>query len=78
MLTEAVGAAADLLIPHENGELVRSGDTGGQAEAIAKLADDPELRAHYGARSREIVAPWGYGPSVESFVAALRRAIATP
>src|SRR5262249_60049935 len=76
VLTDAVGAAADLLVPGENGELVRSGDLEGQAEAIAKLAADVALRDRYGRRSRELVAPWGYEPSVESFVAAIRRATA--
>lgn len=74
VLTDAVGAAADLLVPGENGELVRSGDLDGQAAAIAKLAVDDALRERYGRRSRELVAPWSYEPSVESFVNAVRRA----
>jgi len=76
ILTDAVGAAADLLVPGENGEIVRSGDLDGQAAAIAKLAANDGLRGDYGRRSRELVAPWGYQPSVESFVAAIRRATA--
>jgi glycosyltransferase involved in cell wall biosynthesis len=76
VLTEGVGAAADLLVPGENGELVRSGDTDGQAAAIAKLASDEALRARYGARSRELVAPWGYDTSVASFFAAMQEATA--
>jgi glycosyltransferase involved in cell wall biosynthesis len=73
VLTDAVGASADLLRPGENGELVRSGDIEGQARALARLADD-DLRERYGRRSAEIVAPWGYEESIESFVAAVRRA----
>ena len=76
VLTDAVGAAADLLVPGENGELVRSGDLDEQAEAIARLAGDDALRERYGRRSRELAAPWGYGPSVESFAEAMRRATA--
>jgi len=75
VLTDTIGAAADLLVPGENGELVRSGDVEGQARAIAKLAADEALRERYGRRSRELVAPWGYEPSVESFVAAVQRAL---
>jgi glycosyltransferase involved in cell wall biosynthesis len=75
VLTDRVGASADLLVAGENGELVRSGDVEQQARALARLADDPELRRRYGERSRELVAPWGYGPSVESFVEAIRRAV---
>ena len=78
VLTDAVGAAADLLIPGENGELVRSGDIEMQASAIARLANDAELRARYGTRSRQLVAPWNYDSSVESFVAAIRDAKAAP
>jgi glycosyltransferase involved in cell wall biosynthesis len=75
VLTEEVGASADLLRPGENGELVRSGDVDGQARAIARLADDDELRARFGGRSVELVEPWGYEPSVEPFVEAVRRAL---
>jgi glycosyltransferase involved in cell wall biosynthesis len=76
VLTDAVGAAADLLVPGENGELVRSGEIEGQAQAIARLANDGALRTRYGQRSREIAAPWGYEPSVATFVAAVRAASA--
>ncbi len=76
ILTDVVGAAADLLKPGENGELVASGDVPGQARAIAKLADD-DLRRRYGHRSIELVEPWGYEPSVETFVLAIRAALAT-
>jgi glycosyltransferase involved in cell wall biosynthesis len=76
VLTDAVGAAADLLVPCENGELVRSGDVDGQAKAIARLASDGALRTRYGQRSRELAAPWGYATSIESFVAAMRAAVA--
>lgn len=73
MLTDAVGASADLLRAGENGELVHSGDVDGQARAIARLTND-ELRARYGSRSRELVEPWGFGPSIESFVSAVETA----
>jgi len=76
VLTEAVGAAADLLIPGENGELVHSGDIEEQAYAIARLANDDALRSRYGRRSRELAAPWGYDSSVATFVAAMRAATA--
>ena len=34
-----------------------------------------ELRAAYGARSRELARDWGYGPSVDGFLAAVREAV---
>jgi glycosyltransferase involved in cell wall biosynthesis len=74
VLTSAVGAGADLLRPGENGEVVEVGDLEGQARALARLATDEELRARYGRRSLELVGPWGYEPSVERFVDAVRAA----
>ena len=75
ILTDTVGASADLLVAGEHGELVHPGDIDGQAAAIARLANDDALRERYGRRSRELVAPWGYGPSVDTFVDAMRNAV---
>ena len=75
VLSERVGAAHDLLRDGENGALVGAGDVGAAAAALRRLAADPELRRRHGARSRELVAAWGYGPSVEDFVAAVREAV---
>jgi glycosyltransferase involved in cell wall biosynthesis len=68
VLSDAVGAAGDLLRDGENGILVRSGDVAGLSAALRRLAADPELRRRMGARSRELVAGWGYERSVEAFV----------
>lgn len=74
VLTWQVGAGADLLRPGENGEIVCSGDVEGQARALARLADDDALRIRYGRRSLELIEPWGYEPSVETFAAAVQAA----
>src|SRR5262249_50475598 len=74
VLTDRVGAAYDLLRDGENGFLVPADDVPAAAEALRKLAGDPELRHRMGARSRELVRAWGYGPSVESFVEAVHEA----
>lgn len=74
VLSDRVGAAYDLLRDGENGILVPAGDVDATAAALRRLADDPELRVRMGARSRELVSGWGYEPSVESFVAAVRDA----
>jgi glycosyltransferase involved in cell wall biosynthesis len=76
VLSDRVGAAYDLLRDGENGFLVPAGDAEAAAGALRRLADDAELRGRMGARSRELVREWGYKPSVESFVAAVREAIA--
>ena len=76
VLSERVGAAPDLLVDGENGFLVPVDDVDATAAALRRLADDPALRARFGARSREIAAGWGYEPSVDAFVAAVRDAVA--
>ena len=74
VLSDRVGAARDLLVDGENGFVVPADDVDATAAALKRLADDPELRRSMGARSRELVRHWGYEPSVESFVAAVREA----
>ncbi|MFL5944392.1 MAG: glycosyltransferase family 4 protein, partial [Gaiellaceae bacterium] len=74
VLSDRVGAAHDLLRDGENGFLVPADDVGAAAGALRKLAASLELRRQMGERSRELVRPWGYEPSVESFAAAVREA----
>jgi glycosyltransferase involved in cell wall biosynthesis len=74
VLSDRVGAAHDLLVDGENGFVVAADDVDATAAALERLADDPELRRSMGTRSRELVRDWGYEPSVESFVAAVREA----
>jgi glycosyltransferase involved in cell wall biosynthesis len=76
VLSDRVGAAHDLLRDGENGALVPAGDVGAAAAALRALAADPELRRAQGARSRELARDWGYGPSVEGFLEAVREAVA--
>jgi glycosyltransferase involved in cell wall biosynthesis len=72
----AVGAAHDLVREGENGFVVPTGDVPAAAEALARLATDTMLRRSFGGRSREIAHDWGYAPSVEGFLAAVRAAAA--
>ena len=74
VLSDRVGAARDLLRDGENGYLLPCGDADAAAAALARLAGDTALRRAAGARSLAIVRDWGYEPSVESFVAAVREA----
>jgi glycosyltransferase involved in cell wall biosynthesis len=75
VLSNRVGAAADLLREAENGFLVPAGDVGAAAEALRRLAADAELRRRFGERSRELVDGWGYDASVDNFVIAVREAV---
>ena len=74
VLSDRVGAAGDLLVDGENGVLVPAGDVTATAVALRRLCD-PDLRRRYGARSRELVAAWGYESSVDALVEACREAI---
>jgi glycosyltransferase involved in cell wall biosynthesis len=74
VLSDRVGAAHDLLRDGENGALVRAGDVKAVATALRELAADPERRRKQGARSRELARDWGYGPSVQGFLDAVREA----
>ena len=74
VLSDRVGAAADLLVDGENGRLVPAGDAVALANALEDLCRDPQGRQAAGEASRRIVADWGYGPSVEGFERAVRRA----
>ena len=75
VLSDRVGAAPDLLRDGENGFLVPVDDAPAAADALRTLGDADERR-RMGARSAEIARDWGYGPSIENFVAAVREATA--
>jgi glycosyltransferase involved in cell wall biosynthesis len=73
VLSDRVGAAYDLLEDGRNGRLVPVDDVEAAGTALRELAADPERRRAMGAASREIVAGWGYEPSIERLVAVVRR-----
>jgi glycosyltransferase involved in cell wall biosynthesis len=77
LLSDRVGAARDLLRDGENGMLVPAGDVDAAAAALVRLASDPGLRERMGARSRELVRGFGYGPSADNLLAAVREATAS-
>ena len=74
VLSDRVGAAHDLLRDGENGFLVPAGDVAADRCGSAAARRRSALREQAGERSRELVREWGYEPSVESFVAAVREA----
>ena len=76
VLSDRVGAAHDLLRDGENGTLVAAGDVIRAATAFRRLATNEELRRAQGERSRELARDWGYEPSVEGFLEAVREAVA--
>jgi glycosyltransferase involved in cell wall biosynthesis len=74
LLSDHVGAAADLLADGRNGFLVPAGDVQEAAAALNRLAADPARLRELGTCSRELVRDWGYERSVDNFVAAVREA----
>jgi glycosyltransferase involved in cell wall biosynthesis len=54
--TDACGGAFDLIEEGRNGFRVPAGDTAALHDALLVLAEDPERRAQFGSRSREIAA----------------------
>jgi glycosyltransferase involved in cell wall biosynthesis len=73
VLSDRVGAAYDLLEDGRNGLLVPVDDAAAAGDALRQLAADPELRRAMGSASREIVAGWGYEPSIERLLEVVRR-----
>jgi len=71
LLSDAVGAAADLLKPGENGEAFPAGDVDQMASAWLALSQRKDL-GKMGERSREIVWTWDYDFAVNEFKSALR------
>jgi glycosyltransferase involved in cell wall biosynthesis len=74
VLSDCVGAAADLLRDGENGCLVHPADVSATAAALRHFASSAAVRSAAGVRSRELTHDWGYGPGVERFVEAVREA----
>ena len=55
VVSDKVGCASDLVRPGWNGLVVPHQDVDGLADAIGTLVADPETRARFGQRSRELV-----------------------
>jgi glycosyltransferase involved in cell wall biosynthesis len=77
LLSDRVGAAADLLRDGENGMLVSAGDVEAAGLALRRFAVDADFRRGAGARSRQLMQGRGYEPSIDALVAAAREAIAS-
>ena len=56
--SDAVGAAADLIVENENGCLFPAGDGERLAEAVSSFVRHPEKICGFGRRSRELAAEW--------------------
>lgn len=71
----ALGQARALLDEAGGGLAVEPEDAAAYRDAILKLADDPALRAHYGARGRaHVVAHYSRAQKARDFIVCLERA----
>jgi glycosyltransferase involved in cell wall biosynthesis len=78
IVSDAVGAAPDLVRSGENGLIYPAGDVSGLASALRLVLADPGRRVAMGARSREIVAQFSYEADIDGIVRALHRVARRP
>lgn len=72
--TRWVGSAVDLVRDGENGYVLETVTPDTVAHAILTLIEQPSLRARMGARSRELVTPWGFSEGTRNFLKAVQYA----
>jgi glycosyltransferase involved in cell wall biosynthesis len=75
LLSDRVGASADLVEEGVNGFVVGTGDARALSEAILEVLSDENRRAEMGMRSREIISDWDYATSARNFAAAVECAL---
>jgi glycosyltransferase involved in cell wall biosynthesis len=72
VLSDKVGSGADLLGDGSNGYVVHRDDPDTAAAALERLVTDDELRARFGAASRERISSWTLDQAVDGAVRAIR------
>lgn len=76
IVSDQVGASADLVAEGKNGYVVPAGDAATLSAKILDVLGDEKRRIAMGRRSREIIKGWDYAASAGNFIAAIRRAAA--
>jgi glycosyltransferase involved in cell wall biosynthesis len=71
IVTDRCGSIGDIVLEGENAFIYPAGDAEALSKSMARLIDDPELRAPMAARSREIIDTWTFARGVEGVKAAL-------
>jgi glycosyltransferase involved in cell wall biosynthesis len=71
IVSDQVGAAADLVRDGENGVVFPAGDVGRLAGALRQILSDPEGCRRMGERSRQIIGDWGFQQDLEGLKRAL-------
>jgi len=71
VVSDKVGAAADLVKEGENGFVFRCGDIEQLASLLSRTGKDPELRTRMGQKSTELISRWSYAEDREAVVRCL-------
>jgi glycosyltransferase involved in cell wall biosynthesis len=71
VVSDGVQVTADFVREGENGFTYPMGDSKALAERLDAVLVDPARRAAMAARSREVIAPWNYGTTVDGILTAL-------
>ncbi len=71
VVSDGVGAAADLVEGQGTGIIYPVGDIAALADALARLGVDQELRAAMGERAREVIGRWDVAACVDGIVQAV-------
>lgn len=74
-VSDMVGSGYDLVRPGENGFVVPAGNTAVLTEKLSLLVNDPDMRASFGARSRELIEPWNHDVAAAGAIAAIEDAV---
>jgi glycosyltransferase involved in cell wall biosynthesis len=76
IVSDQVGAAADLVHDGENGFVTKADDADALAGALRAVLSDPDRCAAMGRRSAEIIAGWGFEEDLTGLKQALRHFMA--
>jgi glycosyltransferase involved in cell wall biosynthesis len=71
LITDRCGPSGDIAAHGDNAFVFAAGDVGALSRHLDELAASPELRAHMGQRSRQIIAGWDYETGVRGVLEAL-------
>ena len=78
ILSDQVGAAADLVREGENGYVIPTGNVSALAKRLQELLSQPELIVSMGRRSLEIINDWGLQENIDALLMALQKTVGTP
>jgi len=68
VVSDQVGASADLVSEGHNGFVVPVGDAAALSERLVEVLSSDERRLEMGRKSREMISHWDYAASVRGFV----------